>query len=143
VRLAIKTLDGVRRLLNLLKTGDDAVVNYAALALSTVLQALHPLVASVGAEQVGLCKRGAAWAGRQTRLLRQPGMAAAARKGGGSQEGRRQPGMAAAARKGGGSQEGRRQPGRAPLVTRDGASQMPFQAPVRQMAPVRCELPFV
>ena len=42
MRLAIKTLDGVRRLLNLLKTGDDAVVNSAALALSTVLQAMRP-----------------------------------------------------------------------------------------------------
>ncbi len=45
MRLAIKTLDGVRRLLNLLKTGDDAVVNSAALALSTVLQVLNPHVA--------------------------------------------------------------------------------------------------
>ncbi len=49
VRLAIKTLDGVRRLLNLMKTGDDEVVNAAALALSTVLQVRDWLLTHVHA----------------------------------------------------------------------------------------------
>ena len=47
VRLAIKTLDGVRRLLNLMKTGEDDVVNAAALALSTVLQVALSLFRAV------------------------------------------------------------------------------------------------